>query len=570
MHGKYSRRKILQGLGMTSLACAGFDPITFVMKSVLSGIVNKAHAEEINANDLVNYASIFTFGGGSSWYWDLPLRPNGNDLFQGGVGINPFLGNKLKNKYPNFDLDYISTKVGDYYLPHIWDVNIPTLGGDVKMSSLTQNMLMMRGIHTGIDGHIINPIIQHLPIPGKPSYAGLAADKSITPFPAVSLYSTPSVSEMYSSAKGLSLSTIFNNNMGYGLDYLLAPFKAFPGGAIGKDTSGQSEDLIGALMTRIKEQANKGDPVSQVLYKDRENAIRLLKRSFGDLKAVQNSLSKKYRSLSDSAMRDYKVPGLEDQNIYWDEASRAARSHAFVTTNDGLAIGPGVNINDPFTNDKNVINAKVEHIFACIEYMFTEGITSSIISNTDKLYFTVEKTENLNTKAVKSPHTIYQGFDQHDTGYLLQTVFFHNYYKSLSACLYELRSALESKAMGSGNMFDKTLIHITGDFNREPRTDGKGSDHGFRGSNVTLFSGMIDELLVVGDIKADSGKAQHQGTWGMAAPMSEFGNQVASLKNVASTICTFLKTPSISSNDLSFVRLVNGKVVSNVHRTKNV
>ena len=303
MHGQYSRRKILQALGLSSVGALAHDPILFVMKSVLSGIISKAQAQELNADALINYASIFTPGGASGWYWDLPLIPNGTDVFKGGAGINPFLGNRLKNNYPNFDLEYAVTKVGDYYLPHIWNTNIPTMAGDVKMSSIADNMLMMRGISTGIDGHVINPVIQHLPMPGKPSYAGLAADKSASPFPAVGLYAPSNVNDIYQSARGLTLSTLQDGQMNTALDYLLAPFNSYPGGGMGGDATGKTEDLIGSLMSRIREQAGKNP----------KWGIEGLAKIYGEVKILNKDFGHR---MIEAARSDANVHALVNLNVF--------------------------------------------------------------------------------------------------------------------------------------------------------------------------------------------------------------------------------------------------------------
>jgi hypothetical protein len=117
-------------------------------------------------------------------------------------------------------------------------------------------------------------------------------------------------------------------------------------------------------------------------------------------------------------------------------------------------------------------------------------------------------------------------------------------------------------------LFDRTLIQVSGDFNRSARTDMAGSDHGYNGSNYSLHSGMINGIKLVGKIKNDRGQSIGQatndylGSWGLADKLSESDPQPLRIGRVASTIAAALEIPSPTPNDNSLVtKDSNGKLV---------
>ena len=62
--------------------------------------------------------------------------------------------------------------------------------------------------------------------------------------------------------------------------------------------------------------------------------------------------------------------------------------------------------------------------------------------------------------------------------------------------------------------FDDTLIHVASEFNRSPLYNARGSDHGFNGSGCSLYSGRIENPILIGNIKNDE-MEQYQGEWGV-------------------------------------------------------
>ena len=66
------------------------------------------------------------------------------------------------------------------------------------------------------------------------------------------------------------------------------------------------------------------------------------------------------------------------------------------------------------------------------------------------------------------------------------------------------------------------MLHIQGDFNRIPRPDGSGMDHGPGGSNTTLMSGLINGPKVIGGTYINTPEELYY-DWGVAATYNAAG-----------------------------------------------
>jgi hypothetical protein len=149
-------------------------------------------------------------------------------------------------------------------------------------------------------------------------------------------------------------------------------------------------------------------------------------------------------------------------------------------------------------------------------------------------------------------------------------------FRILSACLHEFTQSLNRQIdpHTGNNLFDETVIHLGGDFNRTPRVDGTGSDHGWQGGNGTLISGIIKKPIVIGNIYAARGSTngKHYGTWGHGAPVNVNGsNRVLSLGNLSSTITEMLRVKKIFPNEASLIGgVVEGNVYSLIEKAKIV
>jgi hypothetical protein len=199
---------------------------------------------------------------------------------------------------------------------------------------------------------------------------------------------------------------------------------------------------------------------------------------------------------------------------------------------------------------------------ALAEYMFTRGHTS--VAN-----ILIEHMGRLNTANPGNN-------DHHFYGAIPSTIVTIKQIRAFYACLHELITRFKAVSAGTApngsslNLFDRTLIQVSGDFNRSARNDMKGSDHGYNGSNYSLHSGMIDGIKLVGKIKRDRGTSSnggdhstndYLGSWGLADKLSSQDPEPLRIGRVASTIAAALEIPSPTPNDNSLVtKNRNGKL----------
>jgi hypothetical protein len=125
-------------------------------------------------------------------------------------------------------------------------------------------------------------------------------------------------------------------------------------------------------------------------------------------------------------------------------------------------------------------------------------------------------------------------------------------------CIQELVATLTAKSL-----FNKTVIHIGSEFNRSPRADGSGSDHGFYGASASIISGMISQYALIGNIYAngkDSANSPYAGTWGRAAPFAVSTNESRPIlvQDIALTIGSMLNTAAVSANGYILLNAGNG------------
>lgn len=541
-------KNILLGTGVVS--SAPFDMfLTNMMVNLLQSGTAHAAGEEAAFQDF-KFISLIMAGGAPRYYWDLPVQPNGNDA----LVANPMVVNKFVNNGSSVNATYATTRVGNYYMPHVWSGNIATTAGVVPMSALGQNMMIMRGIDLQIDSHPIDRERQIAPVPGGISITGLVADHASTPIPAVGRNGG---GNFYRGEKGIAYVELAGTNP---LTSALSPFS--PLGSMKTINNGSVESAIDAALQRMSATSADKSKFLPSTFATRFNAKKMMMKSFGNLQANYNSLVAKYRSLisrsfeakdslSLAGVDDIAVPGLGTAPFRVLEAE-------YLTGTDIRTL------TDAMTGITNLAEG-----MAIAEFMVTQGLSSSVNIQADNfnnvLYQSVYNTTSKVTRTnVRGNHSM----DVHFTGSHAGAILFSRYYRAVSACLYELIAQLKSVQVGYGqNLFDRTVMSVTSEFNRIPRTDGSGADHGWQGSNFTVLSGMIDNLTVVGNVKTDVGS---RGTWGLAGPMEELNGREAIIGNASSTVSAMLEVKTPTPNDQAFAYKDNGKVKLAIKSLKNV
>ena len=544
MKNNLKRRNFLKSLLLT-LPAGALQTSPFV--ALLESLINNAYGMEEDFKKENCYVGILLRGGPPRWMFDLPLRPNGNDVFT----ENPMLATGIVND----KLTYKTVNIGGIFMPLLWDKTIPTLDtGDVKLNSLLNNMIMLRGYNLGIDGHSTNQIRHFRPNQSYPSIDGAATRESSRPVPNVAI----SRSLGFFSESGKSQITIGSNDSNP-LNTILSNFRLSSGRNPASISTQELEESIEQVLYAIESKANKDNISLKSSFENRLNAKNLFKKSFGNLKEYYDQRVAEYDNLQIKTFTDSRYNlGLEIQNhSLFEKTGNNGMNDLFYRITgfggDEIPVSP-FDLRNTLQERTRVAN--LSHSFCILEFLLKEKLTSGITIDLGSL-IRLKKSETINFNSSN---------DSHRTGAIANLFLFSKYYQAFSAGLYELRRFLKDN-----NLFDQTLLQISGDFNRNSKTNGSGSDHGWQGSNTTLFSGMIEKHQIAGNIKAQT-NGNHKGTWGMAAGVDALDGQDMTFGNVASSISGMLgvNTPSpnspslIKKNDRNKVELINNLGAKNV------
>lgn len=545
-----SRRKFL------SSGLLAISPLSTFFSSMVTGMVNQAHADTTGA-DLMNYIHLSMRGGPPRWMFDQVLRPNGNDQFI----ENTMLITKISN-FKNLDASYESFKYRGYYFPHLWSFNVPKLGGGYRpIRQLLDNMISFRGVNLLSDGHGVSRPKYNAPVPGQPSINGLLADKSVAPIPA--LYQAEDLS--FKSKNGVGS---FDAGTANPIRDTLEPFSVEKALSLGNGDI--VEEMINRSLDSLEKYAEHSSFRTRSLFKDRKNAKKLFLKNFGDLNSVYSNLVNKYEKLI-SLTFSTRYQGLSNQAIISDQSlhfcllgddkNRIPKGHDLrdMLVGEGQTLGTqGININFQNTSIQYLAS-----MMALTEFVLVNGISNNVtgaIGSILGLYG-----EIFNGSSIQGARKYNQTTDAHVLGRYSTLFFFSYYYLAFSSCLLELFDRLKE-----AGIFNKTLFHLSGDFSRSARESGRGSDHGWQGATTSIFSGMIQEPHVIGNIKVESGYRDHPGSWGVSAHMDDLSGREMLVGNTVSSVASILGIESPTPNDQSFLSVKNGKVVNHASRPKNV
>lgn len=548
-----SRRDLIKGLG----AVCGMSLLQNQMvNQIVNSFISSAQAAPGELSGL-RYINFTTPGGIPRWYFDLPIAPNGDD---------PFVANKqvitsMRMEEGKAVGNYAHTKMGDFFLPLLWSYPIPlSSGGTGKLNELASSALFIRGVDQGLDGHEFNLLRQNSPVPGGMTYTGLFADTGETPIPSAN--SAPFF-EHRSAKNKANIPFTYRAD----LKVLSSSFNSFktsnPKSFNRRD---MAQRTIEAAVKSIQNTQGANSPYMSAIKSNRDNAMDLLMSDFATIDTEYAALYNKYQTLLLAALK-IELPGVTDNAIYATAAD--PRFNIFVP-----AFPPNIQASEKTGDIRSgfesiIPNPAFAHAFALAEFLITKNLSTSVVAslgfwnNFDIFNYNIinASTGKFELQSVSSLRAL--GTDTHSTGTFPSLIMFARHYHCYATCLHELMSVLKAK-----KIYDQTLIHTTTDFNRVPRTNGSGSDHGYFGCATSVFSGRITGTTVVGNIAQNEGS---RGTWGAAASNSSLGDRKINLGNVASTICSIFELPSPAKNDSSLIALsTDKKVLSPKDKPKNV
>ena len=279
-----------------------------------------------------------------------------------------------------------------------------------------------------------------------------------------------------------------------------------------------------------------------------DSAIELMESNIYGLAAKWAPTVAKYRAIVKEAMQPAKgkLPGV------YDAAIPTADLPQYRVTQDNKRISTMADLRDMVTANTNV--GQMAENFAVTELMI-DTVTSNMVL-----------TMRVPT-GFSAPHGVSAiTHDQHFIGSVVSTLTTTLFYRAFLGCLTELTGELKTK-----KIFDRTVIHISSEFNRTPRADGSGADHGFMGSNTTLISGMIKKVGVVGNIQKADYSTTYKGTFGVAKNYVLDGfDRPIQTNDVARTITAMLGVDDIVTNGRALLAPVGGEWKLRKEEAKNV
>ena len=499
-----------------------------IAEAVVGKLLSQAFAQTpLPPNPSGYYVHMTMPGGPPRWLFDLPLTPQGqtsSNFVAGGFGT---LLEKTTNGLRPF---YAATKqmVGgkEIHLPPVWTMS--TSGQ--RFTDLLPNTLFIRGMDMEINSHELSNGRQIAPIIGGYSLNGMVAERSNRPMPAV-IESGSGAAKSFKSKSGLATSSLDYAEGGLinPISTLLTPFIDFRGQRVVHSQEAQA--LQDQALAQFELYANSRGIASAPLKKMYDNAISLVESDIFKLSERWPATIQRYRAIINEALHPKKdaLPGLFDIK---GATSKSGPFKYAIGADSYVQLG---DLRDMITAE--TMAPRMAENFAIAEILL-DPVTAAMTLSFGGL------------RGLESGQGVISiGHDQHAIGSVVSTLATTLFYRAFIAGLTEFVKDLKSRGL-----FERTVIHISSEFNRTPRAGGEGSDHGPMGSNATLISGMLAAGGVIGNIKTASYNSTYPGTFGVAAPYSLDGfNRPIQVNDVARTISAMLGTDDIVTSGRSLL-----------------
>ncbi|MBT7611028.1 MAG: hypothetical protein HN576_14800 [Bacteriovoracaceae bacterium] len=532
-------------LGVNTL----LDPLTILSTAQAQSALNNSNVGALE----MSYVQINLYGSPSRWYFDSILKPKEFSPFKKEEMISTTYSKKSGFQYEHINMHGIAA-------PMLWNENIKILNQKKNIGSLFENSMIIRGCNMGADGHDLNSRKLVAPFSGEVSLTGQLSDLSHLPLTTVQLMqkisSQASAPGAFKSHQGQS-----PVNIKHSQDYFQALF-----GSVQKEKTQSNYSEIIKLL-------NKNSSHKPLFQSTRANAKDLLKKNINLLSGEYEELVKKYTTIIDQAIGTLSKTFFMKEKLGGIElpiTSTNANPHSILGPQMFSGYFAG---NDDFRSMvKKIEFPKMAEQFAISEFLIKNKITSSIlmmmippehlnIENALELdqISQVRIKNNIEPKLVRKKGTKSFNesdeefnFDTHQTGHYPDFIVNNTYFYVFSHCLLMFKENLRKiKKM------DKTIIHLTTEFERTPKIDQAGSDHGWQGHTSTIITDKLSGLHLMGNIYTSSPYFEtpnkRVGTWGFGAPHQELKGRHLSYRNIMSSMSYLMGVDSITSIDPSLI-----------------
>lgn len=533
------------------------SPLQTLIEAAVYKSLHQAYASPLGPEKF--YFSISFPGAPPRWSYDLFLDPygTGGSLVTNG-GVKNCFDSVGSNAY--MEPVYKTVNIAKYNLkaPWMWGQKMPTVGGGfVPISELMEHMAIIQGINTEAPGHP-DSVLRMEQANGY-TVAGYLSDATKTPFNGVNLLSGyPFISK---GGQGATLAT-FTTNI---IASLMSKFNS-QNMKIYKSLDGDLTQSYKNVIDNLNYDAGLRMPSSINIKKTHEGALELINSSIGDFNKIWQEKYNKYKTLTEASFTDRaNFKGFMDKRVGAPVNQRGLQYQV----GSASAMALNADLRDiAFAG----MHTELPQLFAVAEFLAEHKLSSSLLGRVRSM------TAKITTSAGGTPANRAISHDQHNYGVAVTTMSNALLYRGVSACLYEFIKNRKNAAKGYD--FKDMVIKLAGDFNRSPRVDGSGSDHGFQAQVSTLFSGVIDANTpkVIGRVYKDANTPglnlvgpNYKGSWGVGAPINiEAGPVTLTPGHVHSTVCAFLGIPSPANNNVSLLQVVGGKARQTSHAGEDI
>lgn len=531
-----SRRSFLKHLGAGTYLGLSASPATALFTAMLNGIAEKAYAAEFGLNPYNLVALLWPGAMNTTSFQPLTAYTDFTDR-------NAAVGSNFANISGRYNVpEWNTITVSGVRYPLCWSAQIPTAnGGSKAMSQLIADLLVFQGIDTKNPGHQGAQQAHWAPPGASQSLNALSADNFNAPLAAVNI-SASEFESTFRSNRGKPY--VSNNANGNAIQNIMAPFIPGAGTSFNNNRVALREAFNG--MMPLLSDLSRHDAGAQAILDSRDSAMRLYETNFGDLTQVWNALEAKYSSLIARSFDFNSLPiaGITDRPI-GEGGSGDPVQYLVDLQNRGL---------HTLSDLRSIVGSQttlpgMSRVFALIEWLLVNQITHSIAADINSISGLIQPV---------STQLFGMGHDAHDTGNRVQLFLNTLAFRAALSCISELIDQLKA-----ANMFDRSLITLAGEFGRDPRENGTGSDHGYRGGSKFCFGGALKTNgLVLGNCTSD-GRRQ----WGAGGVVSQLGEPI-NLIHMIVTIAHILGVPSPFTAAQSLVTMTSSGAVANIETSR--
>lgn len=533
-----SRRRFIGYASSMSITGLSYSPAVALFTTILGGLSQKAWAQANGLGEVKNLVNVLEGGAPNRCMFDNFLTPYSSN----GFNRNPMVGSQFVNSGGRYiGVDYVTALRRGIQVPTMWTYDLPAPNSAFRpMANLLDNLLCIQGITTKNAGHTESQRWHWRPPGASQSTTAFSADASLAPLSALHVNANNYIFDSNASKTAFNVSEVGNM-----LSNLLDPFR--PGGSVPFQTNlAALRQAYDGLLPAFDELARAGHPGAEAIAQNRSSALQLMETNFANLATEWTALEAKYVDLVGRAIFDPARPlaGLNDLPI----GEGGTGSSLIYQVGGNSALNLHLSTDFRSAVDARTTVANLARRFAFTEYVIKNGLSSSVAFSIGSIGPFVRESDGVALENM--------GNDQHNTGVYPSTYFNILRHRAVAACLMELIEQLKA-----ANLFNKTVISLSGEFNRNPRADLTGSDHGFTGKSVALYCGAFNGPLIVGNLTNDNRMG-----WGAGGAVTQLGRQL-NLVDTSVTLAHLIGVPAPFTSATPVVTLGSNGLVSNIGTT---